>query len=103
VLEAYGEALGTAFQLSDDIMDVTSSASELGKEPGVDMREGVYTLPVLLAMHDGREGAELRSLLAAGPPEGERLADALRIVRDPVTLEGARAAVAESPMAKYFM
>jgi heptaprenyl diphosphate synthase len=95
VLEAYGEALGTAFQLSDDIMDVTSSASELGKEPGVDMREGVYTLPVLLAMHDGREGAELRSLLAAGPPEGERLADALRIVRDPVTLEGARAAVAE--------
>jgi heptaprenyl diphosphate synthase len=95
VLEAYGEALGMAFQLSDDIMDVTSSASELGKEPGVDMREGVYTLPVLLALAEGEDGAELRALLSAGPPEGERLARALQIVREPATLEGARAAVAE--------
>ncbi|HEU4354234.1 MAG TPA: polyprenyl synthetase family protein [Actinomycetota bacterium] len=94
VLETYGEALGMAFQLSDDIMDVTSSASELGKEPGVDMREGVYTLPVLLALGDGEEGAELRALLSAGPPDGERLARALEIVRRPATLDGARAAVA---------
>jgi heptaprenyl diphosphate synthase len=95
VLEAYGEALGMAFQLSDDIMDVTSSASELGKEPGVDMKEGVYTLPVLLALAEGEDGAELRALLSAGPPEGERLARALEIVREPATIEGARAAVAE--------
>jgi len=94
VLEAYGEALGVAFQLSDDIMDVTSSAAELGKEPGVDMREGVYTLPVLLALHEGAERAELAALLSAGPPEGERLARALEIVRDPPTLAEARAAVA---------
>lgn len=94
VLESYGEALGMAFQLSDDIMDVTSSASELGKEPGVDMREGVYTLPVLLALREGEERAELRALLSAGPPEGERLARALKIVRAPDTIDGARAAVA---------
>lgn len=93
VLEAYGEALGMAFQLSDDIMDVTSSSSELGKEPGVDMREGVYTLPVLLALGAG-DGPELRALLSEGPPEGERLARALEIVRRPVTLDDARAAVA---------
>ena len=48
VLEAFGEALGMAFQLSDDIMDVSASERELGKEPGVDMKEGVYTFPVLL-------------------------------------------------------
>ena len=46
-LEAFGESLGMAFQLSDDIMDLTASQLELGKEPGTDMKEGVYTLPVL--------------------------------------------------------
>ncbi len=94
VLEAYGEALGMAFQLSDDIMDVTSSAAELGKEPGVDMKEGVYTLPVLLALHEGADRAELSSLLSGGPPEGDRLARALEIVRSPTTLAEARTAVA---------
>jgi heptaprenyl diphosphate synthase len=93
LLEAYGEALGTAFQLSDDIMDITSSAEELGKEPGVDMREGVYTLPVLLALREGPDGAELAALLSDGPPTEERLARALEIVRDPRTLAQARAVV----------
>ena len=94
VLEAYGEALGMAFQLSDDIMDVTSSASELGKEPGVDMKEGVYTLPVLLALHAGADRVELGSLLSGGPPEGDRLARALAIVQDQATLAEARTLVA---------
>lgn len=93
LLEAYGEALGTAFQLSDDIMDITSSAEELGKEPGVDMREGVYTLPVLLALRNGPRGAELAALLSDGPPTDERLARALEIVRDPRILAEARAVV----------
>lgn len=93
LLEAYGDALGTAFQLSDDIMDVTSSAEELGKEPGVDMREGVYTLPVLIALRRGPHGAELASLLSDGPPTAERLARALEIVRDPEILAEARAVV----------
>lgn len=93
LLEAYGEALGTAFQLSDDIMDVTASAEELGKEPGVDMREGVYTLPVLLALREGPEAAELAALLGDGPPSEERVARALEIVRRPEVLGRARAAV----------
>ena len=50
VLEGFGESLGMAFQLSDDIMDFTASQLELGKEPGQDMKEGVYTLPVLHAL-----------------------------------------------------
>jgi heptaprenyl diphosphate synthase len=93
VLEEFGEALGLAFQLSDDIMDVVSSEDELGKEPGVDLKEGVYTLPVLHALH-GERGAELRSLLSEGVPEGERLERALQIVRAPETVARARAAVA---------
>ena len=94
VLEEFGEALGMAFQLSDDVMDVTASHHELGKEPGVDMKEGVYTLPVLAALGDGRHATELADLLSAGPPQGERLARALEIVREDATLSLARAAVA---------
>jgi heptaprenyl diphosphate synthase len=94
VLEEFGEALGMAFQLSDDIMDVSASEQELGKEPGVDMKEGVYTLPVLQALSEGEHGGELADILRQGPPEGERLERALRIVRSPGSLEPARAAVA---------
>ncbi|HZD80526.1 MAG TPA: polyprenyl synthetase family protein [Actinomycetota bacterium] len=95
VLEGYGEALGMAFQLSDDIMDVTATHVELGKEPGVDMREGVYTLPVLHALSRGERRQELAALLSEGPPEDVRLERALEIVRSPESLDHARAAVAE--------
>jgi heptaprenyl diphosphate synthase len=94
VLEAFGEALGMAFQLSDDIMDVSASEQELGKEPGVDMKEGVYTFPVLSALSNEEHGRELATILRQGPPEGDRLERALRIVRSPGSLEPARAAVA---------
>jgi heptaprenyl diphosphate synthase len=93
VLDAFGESLGMAFQLSDDIMDVTASQLELGKEPGVDMKEGVYTLPVLHALHVGPHRDELARLLAPGPPDGERLDRALVIVRSGGSVEHARAAV----------
>ena len=92
-LEAFGESLGLAFQLSDDIMDVTSTQSELGKEPGVDMKEGVYTLPVLHALNDGPDRAELRRLLAHGAPDGETLDRALEIVRTGGSIEHSREAV----------
>jgi heptaprenyl diphosphate synthase len=94
VLEEFGEALGMAFQLSDDIMDITSTQLELGKEPGVDMKEGVYTLPVLHALATGERREELARLLAAGPPAEERLDRALEIVREGDSLAHARAAVA---------
>jgi heptaprenyl diphosphate synthase len=93
-IERFGEALGMAFQLSDDIMDVSASEQELGKEPGVDMKEGVYTFPVLSALSDEEHGRELAAILRQGPPEGDRLERALRIVRSPGSLWPARAAVA---------
>jgi heptaprenyl diphosphate synthase len=91
-LDDFGLALGMAFQLSDDIMDVTSTEEELRKEPGQDMREGVYTLPVLYALSGDTKG-ELASLLAAGPPSGDRLTRALALVRQDGSLSAARAAV----------
>src|SRR5262249_38407783 len=49
-LAAYGETIGTAFQLSDDLLDIASDSAQSGKTPGTDLREGVPTLPVLYAL-----------------------------------------------------
>jgi heptaprenyl diphosphate synthase len=92
-LEAFGEALGMAFQLSDDIMDITATETELEKEPGADMRNGLYTLPVLYALRRGEDREELSNLLAEGPPSGERLERALEISRAEATLDRARMTV----------
>ena len=93
ILEAFGGALGTAFQLSDDIMDITSSQLELGKEPGTDMREGVYTVPVVHALRESEHRDELRRILSTGAPDGERLDRALEIVRAEGSIDHARVAV----------
>ncbi|HEX9891478.1 MAG TPA: polyprenyl synthetase family protein [Actinomycetota bacterium] len=92
-LERFGRALGLAFQLSDDIMDLTSDQATLGKEPGVDLKEGVYTLPVILALRDSDHRDELRDLLGPEPPTGERFARARDIVRSDGAMDTARDAV----------
>jgi heptaprenyl diphosphate synthase len=93
-LDDIGMALGMAFQLSDDIMDVSSTEAELRKEPGQDMREGVYTLPVLYALEDQGGDGELATLLADGAPAGDGLGRALELVRMDGSLGRARVAVA---------
>ena len=60
-------ALGVAFQLSDDILDVASETDQSGKTPGTDLREGVKTLPVLHALRSAGPGDErLIELLSGG-------------------------------------
>ena len=49
-LRRFGAAIGTAFQISDDIIDITSPSDSSGKTPGTDLREGVHTLPMLYAL-----------------------------------------------------
>lgn len=55
-LVTYGEEVGVAFQLADDVLDLTSAAQESGKTPGTDLREGVVTMPVLLAREAAKQG-----------------------------------------------
>jgi heptaprenyl diphosphate synthase len=93
ILEAFGESLGIAFQLSDDIMDLIASQLELEKEPGQDLREGVYTLPVLHALHEGEQREELQRILAHGAPDGELLDRAIEIVQAGGSVAHAQAAV----------
>ena len=81
-LTAYGEKVGTAFQLSDDILDVASDSTESGKTPGTDLREGVPTLPVMLALRSARpEDARLLELLGRPLTDDDRHAEALRLLR----------------------
>ena len=49
-LSAYGEALGVAFQIADDILDIASESKDSGKTPGTDLKEGVLTLPMLFVL-----------------------------------------------------
>lgn len=66
-LKKFGAAVGMIFQIVDDIIDIFSDTDESGKTPGTDLREGVFTLPVLYAMREDTEvGAELREILT-GP------------------------------------
>lgn len=63
-LARLGGIVGTAFQISDDIIDIDSDPDESGKLPGTDLREGVHTLPVLYALaEDTPEANRLRELL----------------------------------------
>ena len=62
-LTRYGECLGIVFQIRDDVLDVVADETELGKPPGQDLAEGIYTLPVQRALTDLRVGAELRAVL----------------------------------------
>lgn len=57
-LSAYGRAIGLAFQVVDDILDVEGSADELGKLPGVDADRGKPTYPALLGLEEARATAE---------------------------------------------
>ncbi|MEW1845581.1 polyprenyl synthetase family protein [Nonomuraea angiospora] len=86
-LGEYGEALGVAFQLSDDLIDIVSGADRAGKAAGTDLRAGVLTLPALLAL---REGGRLGELLAAGPLQDSELhAEALELLRSSAGLAAA--------------
>lgn len=91
-LVAYGEAAGVAFQLADDVIDLTSDAVVTGKTPGTDLRDHVPTMPVLL----------LRERVAAGAgTDAERAADADLLalldsdLSDDAALAGAVAALRE--------
>ncbi|MBK0375103.1 MULTISPECIES: polyprenyl synthetase family protein [Streptomyces] len=95
VLTQYGERLGIAFQLADDVLDIASDSHESGKTPGTDLREGIPTLPVLRlraqAAADGKpDDLELVELLDGDLSSDDALAEVLRRLRAHPALEQAR-------------
>jgi heptaprenyl diphosphate synthase len=95
VLTQYGERLGVAFQLADDVLDIASDSHESGKTPGTDLREGIPTMPVLrLRERAARlglaEDLALCELLDSDLTDDERHAKALAGLRAHPALEQAR-------------
>ncbi len=87
-------ALGVAFQLSDDILDIASESLQSGKTPGTDLREGVRSLPVLHALQSaGQEDARLVELLSTDLSDPPLLEEAIGLLRKHQGMDLARADV----------
>ncbi|MCC6226405.1 MAG: polyprenyl synthetase family protein [Microthrixaceae bacterium] len=87
LVTAFGRAYGTAFQVVDDVLDLVSNDSDMGKPTGHDMSEGVYTLPVLRHLA-ADPGGELSSLLNASMTDSD-CARAAALVRGSGALDDA--------------
>jgi heptaprenyl diphosphate synthase len=96
-LARYGETIGIAFQLSDDLLDIASESVQSGKTPGTDLREGVPTLPMLYALagdHTDASAVRLREILATGPITDDAMhAEGLGLLRESVAMKRARETV----------
>jgi len=89
-LTKFGEKIGIAFQLADDVIDISSDASQSGKVPGTDLREGIPTLVTLQIMSSKRdEDQELKLLLQSPIPE-EKIAEVLIKLRQHSALKDAK-------------
>jgi octaprenyl-diphosphate synthase len=90
----YGQALGTAFQVIDDVLDYDGDAHEMGKNLGDDLREGKATLPLIAAMQRG--SAPQRELIRHAIETGgvDELDRIIAIVRETGALEVTRDAAA---------
>ncbi|TQF68685.1 polyprenyl synthetase family protein [Rhodococcus spelaei] len=95
-LERLGDAVGTAFQISDDIIDISSVAAQSGKTPGTDLREGVHTLPVLYALREeGADADRLRVLLDGPVTDDDEVAEALALLERSPGMAAAKAKLGE--------
>ena len=90
----FGQALGTAFQVIDDVLDYDGDAAEMGKNLGDDLREGKATLPLIIAMLRGTAAEQnmIRHAIETGGTE--RLAEIVTIVRQTGALQATRDAAA---------
>ena len=94
----YGQALGTAFQIIDDVLDYDGDATEMGKNLGDDLREGKCTLPLIIAMQRAipSDAQVIRSAIETGSTE--QLPAILQIVKTTGALEATRQAAHDEAM-----
>ena len=93
-LTRYGHHLGIAFQLTDDVLDISGHAATLGKPTGTDLREGVYALPVLTALRQA-PGGQLAAILGQANPGPGDIDHAIALIRETDALSRARRLAAQ--------
>ena len=80
-LRIYGHSIGMAFQITDDLLDVLEESEQIGKPAGNDIRQGIVTLPVIHALMNSPDAAELRRIVTDAEMTDGMVARALEIVR----------------------
>jgi octaprenyl-diphosphate synthase len=91
-LRRYGERLGMAFQVADDILDYTETAEVTGKPSGLDLREHKVTLPLIVALprlSSSHRGA-VEALFASDAPTDDQIATVITLVTEAGGIESAR-------------
>ena len=91
---AYGQALGTAFQVIDDVLDYDGDMLEMGKNLGDDLREGKVTLPLIIAMQRGTEAERLTIRQAIETGGTGQMTEIIAIVQQTGALQATRDAAA---------
>ena len=90
----YGQALGTAFQVIDDVLDYDGLPQEMGKNLGDDLREGKATLPLIIAMQRGTPAQRETVQRAIQEGGADQLDAIIEIVRSTGAIDATRAAAA---------
>ncbi|MDR3589923.1 MAG: polyprenyl synthetase family protein [Negativicutes bacterium] len=86
-LRQYGHTVGMAFQITDDILDVTASSEQIGKPAGNDLRQGVLTMPVIYALSHSKHSAELKQLISARDMSEAKLKQIMAIIHETDAVE----------------
>lgn len=81
-LREYGYSIGMAFQITDDILDITATSQQIGKPAGNDILQGIVTLPVIRALEVSGRQEELEKIISTRNMGKELLARGLELVHD---------------------
>lgn len=81
-LRRYGNNIGMAFQITDDILDMIADQSHLGKPVGGDLRQGIITLPVIYALNHAENKERLSELIAKTEKNEQEIEEAIEIIRN---------------------
>lgn len=81
-LREYGYSLGMAFQITDDLLDITASSEQIGKPAGNDLRQGIVTMPVIYALEHSAKRDELRTIVATEQMSEELVQRGLALVHE---------------------
>jgi octaprenyl-diphosphate synthase len=91
-LRRYGERLGMAFQVADDILDYTETAATMGKPSGLDLREHKMTLPLIAALPrlSSSDRGAVQALFSSDSPTDDQIATVISLVTEAGGIESAR-------------
>ena len=94
LMSTYGQCLGIAFQIVDDILDIIANPKVLGKPVGGDIRQGIITLPMIYALKDSQYSDRLRTLLSKKEKSDNDIEEAARLIKDSGGIDKSREVVA---------